>query len=215
MSSSVNAILYSFWHSSCAWRVRIALNLKKIPYEIKSIDLLNNEQNTAEIEKINPMKRVPFLLIDGACLRDSMNILYYLEDTRKNIPLLPADAIGRAYVRELCFIITSAIQPLQNVSVLNRLEENKRLEWAQYCIEYGFNALETLLSEKCGKYCFGDEITLADCCLVPQVANGKRFKMDLKKFPTIMRIVGELEKQPEFIKANAFNQPDTPVDQRI
>lgn len=120
------------------------------------------------------MEQVPALHIDGITLIESLNIMTYLEETRPQRPLLPHDLIKRTKVREICEIIQSGIQPLQNLNVLIHVGEEKKNEWAQHWITRGFKAVEKLLSASAGKYCVGDEITLADCCLIPQVFNARR-----------------------------------------
>ncbi|XP_008195660.1 probable maleylacetoacetate isomerase 2 isoform X1 [Tribolium castaneum] len=207
-------LLYSYWRSSCSWRVRIALNLKEIPYDIKPVSLIKTggEQHTNEFREVNPMEQVPALHIDGVTLVESLSILAYLEETRPQRPLLPHDVVKRAKVREICEVIASGIQPLQNLVVLIHVGEEKKNEWAQHWINRGFRAVEKLLSASAGKYCVGDEITLADCCLIPQVFNARRFHVDLRPFPIILRIDRELENHPAFRAAHPSNQPDCPPE---
>lgn len=202
-SSSSQPVLYSYWRSSCSWRVRIALNLKEIPYDIKAISLIKSggEQHCNEYREVNPMEQVPALQIgkhidmindqmhltrrrmktidcyeisDGHTLVESVAIMHYLEETRPQRPLLPQDVHKRCKVREICEVITSGIQPLQNLIVLIHVGEEKKKEWAQHWITRGFRAIEKLLSTSAGKFCVGDEISMADCCLVPQVFNARR-----------------------------------------
>lgn len=199
--SAFKPILYSYWRSSCSWRVRIALNLKEIPYDIKPISLIKSggEQHCNEYREVNPMEQVPALQIgktrsscslkylikllfhiffllctDGHTLIESVAIMHYLEETRPQRPLLPQDVHKRAKVREIVEIICSGIQPLQNLIVLIHVGEEKKKEWAQHWITRGFRAVEKALSTSAGKYCVGDEISMADCCLVPQVFNARR-----------------------------------------
>ncbi|XP_055534425.1 probable maleylacetoacetate isomerase 2 [Wyeomyia smithii] len=212
---SKDVVLYSFWRSSCTWRVRNALNLKKILYDLKPIDLYKSgggEQFKDEFRQLNPMQQVPALTIDGNTIIESMAILHYLEETRPEIPLLPQDKLQRAKVREICEVITSGIQPFQNSSTFAYIGKEKSLEWAQYWIARGFRAVEQLLAVSAGKYCLGDQITLADCCLVPQVFNARLYKVDLDPYPTIIRIDGELAKHPAFQAAHPYNQVDCPPD---
>ncbi|XP_036144627.1 probable maleylacetoacetate isomerase 2 isoform X2 [Monomorium pharaonis] len=214
MSAMGKPVLYSFWQSSCSWRVRIALHLKEIPYDIKSVSLVKNggEQHSSEFCKINPMERVPALHIDNHTLIESLNILQYLEETRPNRPLMPADPVKRARVREICEVIASGIQPLQNIGVLFYVGEERKLEWAQHWITKGFTAVEKLLSSSAGKYCVDDEITLADCCLMPQIYNARRYHVDLRPFPTILRVARHLEQHPAFIATHPNTQPDCPSE---
>lgn len=199
--SAIKPILYSYWRSSCSWRVRIALNLKEIPYDIKPISLIKSggEQHCNEYREVNPMEQVPalqigeyldcefcisyilinivsnlYMYVDGHTLIESLAIMHYLEETRPQRPLLPQDVHKRAKVREICEIICSGIQPLQNLIVLIHVGEEKKKEWAQHWITRGFRAVEKVLSTSAGKYCVGDEISMADCCLVPQVFNARR-----------------------------------------
>ncbi|XP_067627754.1 probable maleylacetoacetate isomerase 2 [Eurosta solidaginis] len=205
-------ILYSFWSSSCSWRVRITLNLKNIPYEIKPINLLKSggEQHTEEYRMVNPMKVVPTLQIDGRSIIESVAIMHYLDETRPQPPLLPQDVYKRAKVREVVEIICSGIQPLQNLGILKYMGD-KKLDWAQQCINRGFSALEVILSSSAGKFCFGDELTMADCCLLPQVFNARRYKVDMSQYPIISRIETELLKVPAFADAHPNKQPDYPT----
>lgn len=203
-TSTSQPVLYSYWRSSCSWRIRIALNLKEIPYDIKAISLIKSggEQHCNEYREVNPMEQVPalqigntleflvkflykikfifcidlfiFFYLDGHTLVESIAIMHYLEETRPQRPLLPQDVHKRCKVREICEVITSGIQPLQNLIVLIHVGEEKKKEWAQHWITRGFRAIEKLLSTSAGKFCVGDEITMADCCLVPQVFNARR-----------------------------------------
>ncbi|XP_030764867.1 probable maleylacetoacetate isomerase 2 [Sitophilus oryzae] len=169
-SAAGKTVLYSYWRSSCSWRVRIALNLKEIPYEIKPVSLIKagGEQHSNEYREVNPMEQVPALFIDGVTLIESNSIMHYLEETRTHSrPLLPGDIVKRA---------------------------------------------KYFLGSCAGKYCVGDEITLADCCLIPQVFNARRFHVDLRPFPIILRIDRELETHPAFLAAHPSNQPDCPPE---
>lgn len=217
MTTSLSkVILYSYWRSSCSWRVRIALNLKEMPYEIKAVSLIKagGEHHSNDFRELNPMEQVPAIHIDGHTLVESLSIMHYLEETRPNRPLLPLDVIKRAKVREICEVIVSGIQPLQNLSVLIHVGEEKKDEWAKHWINRGFRAVEKLLGASAGKYCVGDEVTLADCCLIPQVFNARRFHVDLRPFPIILRIDRELENHPAFVAAHPNNQPDCPPEAR-
>ncbi|XP_046658360.1 probable maleylacetoacetate isomerase 2 [Homalodisca vitripennis] len=214
MSIGGKAILYSYWRSSCSWRVRIALNLKEIPYDIKPVSLIKagGEQHSNEFRELNPIEQVPVLQIDGNTLIESLSIMYYLEETRPQRPLLPQDVVKRAKVREICEVIASGIQPLQNLFVLIQVGEAKKMEWAQLFINRGFRAVEKLLTSSAGKFCVGDELSIADCCLVPQVFNARRFGVDLRPYPIILRIDRELENHPAFLAAHPSSQPDCPPE---
>ncbi|CAB3375231.1 Hypothetical predicted protein [Cloeon dipterum] len=210
-------VLYSYWRSSCSWRVRIALNLKEIDYDIKAVSLIKNggEQHTAEFREMNPMSQLPAFVVDGNTYTESLAILEYLEATHPDIPLLPEDEHKRTKVRELCQMIASGIQPLQNLAVLNHVGDEKKKEWACHWITRGFNALEKTLETTAGKYCVGDEITMADCCLVPQLYNARRFQLDLEPYPNIVRIDQELENHPAFKAAHPNSQPDCPPEAKL
>eukprot|EP00800_Vazella_pourtalesii_P019433 TRINITY_DN658_c0_g4_i1.p1 TRINITY_DN658_c0_g4~~TRINITY_DN658_c0_g4_i1.p1 ORF type:complete len:162 (-),score=28.64 TRINITY_DN658_c0_g4_i1:62-547(-) len=158
------------------------------------------------------MKEVPTLIIDGHTLTQSLPIIEYLEETRPGYMVLPKNPLVRAKVREISHIISSSIQPIQNLRVLNKIGKDGSAEWGQYWIKNGFDALEIILKGSAGKYCVGDEITMADLCLVPQFFNAGRFKVEMEPYPTICRIVEELEKNESFKAAHPFNQPDCPED---
>ncbi|XP_031213134.1 maleylacetoacetate isomerase isoform X4 [Mastomys coucha] len=169
-------VLYSYFRSSCSWRVRIALALKGIDYETVPINLIKDggQQFSEEFQILNPMKQVPALKIDGITIGQSLAIMEYLEETRPIPRLLPQDPQKRAIVRMISDLIASGIQPLQNLSVLKQVGQENQMPWAQKAITSGFNALEKILQSTAGKYCVGDEVSMADVCLVPQVANAER-----------------------------------------
>ncbi|XP_053143071.1 maleylacetoacetate isomerase isoform X2 [Hemicordylus capensis] len=208
-------ILYSYFRSSCSWRVRIALTLKGIAYEQAPVHLLKDggQQHSSEFQALNPMQQVPALKIDGVTLSQSLAIIEYLEETRPNPRILPQDPKKRAQVRMISDHIVSGIQPLQNLSVLQQMGE-KQQEWAEHCISRGFKAVEQVLQETAGRYCVGDEVTMADLCLVPQVYNAARFKVDLAPYPTIVRINKALLELDAFQISHPCRQPDTPPETR-
>ncbi|KAL5283945.1 GSTZ1.2 family protein [Megaselia abdita] len=206
-------VLYSQWTSSCVWRVRNALHLKGIGYEVKIVDIDNKkDQFSVEFTRLNPMRHVPAFSIGETCLYESIAILNFLEEAYPGTPLLPKDLVQRAKVRAFVDIVASGIQPLQNTKVLLKVKNDKcdEKEWGRYWISLGFEAVERILSSSSGKYCFGDEITLADCVLVPQVLNAKKFNVDFTPFPTICRINENLKEHKAFKLANPINQPDFP-----
>ncbi|XP_001357837.4 probable maleylacetoacetate isomerase 1 [Drosophila pseudoobscura] len=206
-------ILYATWLSSCSWRVRIALTLKQIPYDIQATSLLQVGEHHAYTDKyreVNPMQTVPSLQIDGHSLCDSVAIMHYLEETRPKIPLLPQDVMKRAKVREIVELICSAIQPLQNRLVLEHVGKEKSLVWAQHWIGRGFQGLDRVLAGSAGKYCVGDELSMADVCLVPQVFNARMYKVDLSPYPNIVRLDHELQSLPAFKSSHPHQQPDCP-----
>lgn len=214
-SAAAKPILYGYFRSSCSWRVRIALALKGIAYDQVPVNLLKDggQQLSAEFKAVNPMQQVPALKIDGITLSQSLAIIHYLEDTRPNPRLLPQDPKKRAQVRMISDHIASGIQPLQNLNILKQMGERK-MEWAQKCIASGFQALEQVLQQTAGRYCVGDEVSMADLCLVPQVANAERFNVDLGPYPTITRINKALLELEAFKVSHPSRQPDTPAELR-
>jgi len=206
------AILYNFFRSSASRRVRIALAMKGIDYEYKATHLVKGEQLSDEYKKLNPQSLIPTLLIDGQKLTQSLSILEYLEETRPDPPLLPKDPLKRSQARTVALIISADIQPIQNLRVLKAVGDEKKMEWGKNVIQSGLEALEKVLAETSGKYCVGDSVTIADLCLVPQVYNANRFKVDMSRFPIISRINEELSQLEPFIKSHPSNQPDCPEE---
>ncbi|XP_075386738.1 maleylacetoacetate isomerase isoform X2 [Tenrec ecaudatus] len=209
-------VLYSYFRSSCSWRVRIALALKGIDYETVPINLVKDggQQFSEEFQALNPMKQVPAMKIDGITISQSLAIIEYLEETRPTPRLLPQDPKKRATVRMISELIASGIQPLQNLSLLKQVGQENQLAWAQKAISSGFNALEKTLRSTSGKFCVGDEVSMADLCLVPQVANAERYKVDLTPYPTIGRINKTLLAMEAFHVTHPCRQPDTPAELR-
>eukprot|EP00093_Oithona_nana_P006365 06365.XXX_353453_352701_1 [CDS] Oithona nana genome sequencing. len=209
-------ILYSYWRSSCSWRVRIALELKGIDFDYKPIHLVKNggEQHMNEYQKVNPMGQVPaFDVGDGKIIVQSLAIMEFLEDFYpETYKLLPKEAFERAKVREISETINAGTQPLQNLSVINRYSSDpeQRKTWSQFWISKGLKVVEELLVKSSGNFCVGDQITMADCCLVPQIYNANRFEVDMSHFPNITRIMKSLELEKAFISAHPDSQPDKP-----
>jgi maleylacetoacetate isomerase len=209
--------LIGYFRSSAAFRVRIGLNLKGIAVEHAARHLRKGEQSAPDYVALNPQKLVPALVLDsGVVLTQSLAILEYLEETHPEPPLLPQDAIDRAHVRALALITTADIHPIQNLRVMNYLRdkfdqtEESAFAWSRYWIETGFEAYEATIAKDrgTGAYSHGDAPTLADLCLVPQVFNAARFKVDMARFPTIQRIFTTCMKHPAFDAAQPFKQPD-------
>ncbi|KAL9646497.1 hypothetical protein ABK040_006556 [Willaertia magna] len=214
--SSNDIVLYSYWRSSCSYRVRIALQLKGIEYQYVAVPLLENKQSSEEYTVMNPSQVVPTLIIDGHTLGQSISIMEYLEETRKDkgSPLLPNDFLQRQQVRQIVQIIASDTQPIQNLKVLKKIKqdfnttEEVKAEWAKYWINAGLKAVEKVLEKTSGKYCVGDQVSMADCCLIPQVYNAKRFNVDMSQYPIISRIDEACSSLDVFIKAHPDSQPD-------
>jgi maleylpyruvate isomerase len=216
--------LYTYFRSSAAYRVRIALNLKGVAYEAVPVHLLKNggEHLQADYRAINPSALLPSLQIDdghGApamTLTQSIAILEYLEETHPEVPLLPADALGRARVRALSLMVACDIHPLTNLRVLKYLagplgayEETKK-EWYRHWVREGLAAIEAQLggSPDTGRFCHGEAPTFADCCLVPQVFNARRFDIDLAPYPLISSIDAACAELPAFAAAHPSRQVD-------
>ncbi|KGP62601.1 maleylacetoacetate isomerase [Legionella norrlandica] len=191
-------ILYDYYRSTACYRVRIALNLKKIAYEKTEVHLLNNggEQHSAKYHQINPQELVPSLDINGRILSQSLAILDYLEETYPEIPLLPNDPFIKATLKSLALMVACDMHPMNNLRVLTRLKEQFKasedqvLDWYHHWLKAGFDAFEERLTllEREKPVCFGDEISLADVCLIPQVYNAKRFHFDMANYPIINKI---------------------------
>eukprot|EP01126_Amoeba_proteus_P043506 TRINITY_DN477_c0_g1_i4.p1 TRINITY_DN477_c0_g1~~TRINITY_DN477_c0_g1_i4.p1 ORF type:complete len:214 (-),score=32.04 TRINITY_DN477_c0_g1_i4:76-717(-) len=203
-------VLYSYWRSSCSYRVRIALGLKGLSYEYKAIHLVKGEQNSPEFSVLSPNQTVPVLLVDGKPLYQSLAIMEWLDQAYPEIPLIPRDPWDAAKVRALAYIIACDIQPLQNLRVLkqNTSDGPSMAAYGRKVNEDGLTRFEQAIAVTAGRYCFGDEISLADICLVPQLYNARRFQVDLDRFPTILRVSKELELQEAFKNAHPSQQPD-------
>lgn len=212
--------LYSYWRSSAAYRVRIGLNIKGLRYETVPVHLVREggEQHSAAYRATNPQRLVPALQHGDRTLTQSMAILEYLDETWPGAPLLPAAARERARVRALAQAIACDVHPLNNLRVLQYLERTcgmpqvERDEWVRHWIVEGFEAVEAMLDGHVatGAFCEGDAPTLADCCLVPQVYNARRFGVDIARFPTIARIEAACLALPTFDAARPERQPDCP-----
>ena len=211
-------VLYGYFRSSAAFRTRIALNLKGIAAGQRFVHLLKGggEQHGTDYQSLNPQGLVPTFVHDGHAIGQSLAIIEYLDEIKPEPPLLPQDALGRARVRRLAYMIACDIHPLNNLRVLlflkNKygLEEPVRAEWQRHWIANGFAALEALLANapETGAYCHGDAPTLADICLVPQMANARRVELDLAPYPTLTSIETHALAQPAFEAALPTNQPD-------
>ena len=204
--------LYDYFRSSASYRVRIALNLKGVAYERREVHLVQDggQHLTAAYRAVNPQARVPSLEVeDGAILTQSPAILEWIEETWALPPLLPRDPIARAHVRAVASIVCCDIHPLNNLSTLGRLrsqfgaDDEAVNDWYAHWVTEGFKAIEALIEG--GAYCFGTSPTLADVVLMPQIYNGRRFKVPLDAFPKILGVEAHCAALPAFAKAH----PDT------
>lgn len=210
--------LYSFWRSSAAYRVRIALGLKELSYEVEPVHLLKDggKQHTPEFNELNPQEFVPVLIHGNRVLRQSMAIMEYLDDVWSDNPLLPPVARDAQRARAIAQMIACDIHPLNNLRVMQYLESQfkadqaQKDQWMKHWITAGFDAVEKVLAgnPSTGSFCEGDIPTMADCCLVPQVYNAERFKVSMKPYPTIQRINKECLELEAFKQAHPSTQPD-------
>lgn len=208
--------LYSYFRSSAAYRVRIALNLKGLAYDTVPVHLVKDggHNRRPEFRAVNPQMRVPVLIApSGAVLIQSLAIIEYLDETHPEPPLLPADPIARAWARALAEIVACDIHPLNNTAALRYLKHELHQDqaamdaWYHHWVGSGFEALEALV--KPGPYACGSAVTVADLCLVPQVSNARRLKVPLDKFPNIVAVDAACLALPAFDRARPENQPDT------
>ncbi len=208
--------LYTMFRSSAAFRVRIALNVKGLPYTPIATALIKNEHRTPEYLAINPQGLIPALDLGGTVLSQSLAIVEYLEETHPEPPLLPHDPLARAHVRSMALAVACDIHPLNNLRVLNYLKQDLQQDeaavnaWYRHWIAVGFGALETQAREfsSAQRHLFGDSVSLADVCLVPQMFNARRFKVDLAPYPRLVAISAHLESLPAFAAARPEAQPD-------
>ena len=207
--------LYTYFRSSAAYRVRIALNLKGLPYEMVPIHLTKDggQQRKPEFVALNPQMRVPALaLSSGDVITQSLAIIEYLDDIHPEPPLLPADALERAHVRAIAQTVACDIHPLNNLIVLQYLKRTLKHEqpeidaWYHHWVIEGFKAIEAMIAP--APYACGAQVTLADLCLVPQVFNARRLKVALDAFPKIVAVDAACLKLAAFDKARPENQPD-------
>lgn len=217
--------LYSYYRSSCAYRARLALHFKGIPFEYIPVHLVRDggEQHKPEYKALNPQALVPTLIDGDFILTQSMAIMEYLEEKFPAPALLPQDTAQRAYVRQISLVNVADIHPINNLKVLNHLTgdfgvtQAQKLDWYQKWIRQGFDALEVLISRSPfykGSFVCGDAPTMADMCLVPQIYNARRYEMDVSAWPVISAVDAACAELPAFVASCPENQPDTPDDQR-
>lgn len=207
--------LYNYFRSSTSYRVRIALALKGLPYEYVAVNLLSGAQRQADYQGMNPEGLVPLLVLDdGRRLSQSMAIMEYLDEAHSAPPLMPGDALGRARVRALAQIIACEIHPLDNLRVLKYLVHELGVShaakdtWYRHWVRQGLLAYEARLAEQPAPFSHGDEPTLADCCLIPQIYNAQRMACDLSGLPHVMRVFDACTALPAFAQAHPSACPD-------
>jgi maleylpyruvate isomerase len=208
--------LHSYFRSSAAYRVRIAFNLKGLSYEYLAVHLVKGEQRADSYRAINPQALVPLLTDDGEKISQSMAIIEYLDEKVPHPPLLPATPEGRARVRSIAQAIACDIHPLNNLRVLKYLvgplgvSEDAKNAWYRHWVEVGLSALETELAadKRAGTFCHGEAPTLADICLIPQLANARRSSIAIDPYPTLARIEAHCLALDAFARAAPDRQPD-------
>lgn len=214
-AANVGRVLYGYFRSSAAYRVRIALNLKGLAYRQAPVSLLKAEQRSADFLALNPQGLVPALLDGDVLLTQSLAICEYLDEAYPDtVALMPAEPVLRARVRALAQAIACDIHPVNNLRILNYLkteldqDEAARHAWYRHWVNEGFAALEVQLAAESGPYCFGERVTLADVCLLPQVFNAQRFEVDMAAYPRLAAIAAALATLPAFADAHPARQPD-------
>jgi len=207
--------LYSFFRSSAAFRVRIALNLKGVDYETVAVNLPRGLHREAGFLATNPQGTIPVLDDGGTVLWQSLAIIEYLDSQYAEPQLIPTEPVARARVQALAQLIACEIHPLNNLRVLRYLRGELKLDdaavaaWYRHWIAEGFSGLEALVAQwSGGRYCFGTAVSIADVCLVPQIYNARRFDCDLTPYPTLVRVADGLRAEPEFARAAPEQQPD-------
>ena len=208
--------LYSYYRSSAAYRVRIVLELKRLDWESIPVDLLNSEQKGDPYRGINPQGLVPVISTGDFFLNQSLAIIEWLDETYPESKLLPLEAVSRAQVRAIAYQVAMEMHPLNNLRVLDYLkhdlgvDEAEKMRWYRHWIAQGFGALEQTLAQlgSNGQFCFGDRVTLADVCLIPQVYNARRFECDLADYPLIRSVWEHCSTIKAFEQAAPESQAD-------
>lgn len=201
-------VLYDYFRSSAAYRVRIALNLKGIGYESVPLNLLEGGQKGPEYRALNPQGLVPALEIDGQTLLQSLAIIEFLDSTRPEPPLIPTDPGEAAHVRALALVVACDVHPLNNLRVLKYLSgplgrpQEERDAWYRHWVSEGLAAMEAMAAPRAGRFLFGESPTLADLCLVPQMFNARRFEVPLDDYPTLVRADSEATRLEAFAAAH-------------
>jgi maleylacetoacetate isomerase len=209
--------LYTYFRSSAAFRVRIALNLKGLDWQPEVVWLTKDEHRGDEYRALNPQALVPTLVDGETVLNQSLAIIEYLDETRPERPLLPAEPAARARVRSLSLLVASEIHPLNNLRVLRHLEHGLGLDqerigdWYRHWCDEGLAAFERQLADgRAGRYCHGDTVTMADVCLVPQIFNARRFRTQVERYPRTMEIFDACMKLEAFRRAEPSAQAEAP-----
>ncbi|MBX5158820.1 maleylacetoacetate isomerase [Rhizobium sp. NZLR8] len=200
-------VLYDYWRSSASYRVRIALNLLEIDYRTVPINLLEGAHRKPDYLTLNPQGLVPTLVIDGQVLTQSLAIIEYLAELRPEYGLLPSDSADRQHVRALAYAVAMDIHPICNMHVVTHLltmtdKADAREEWMKHFIADGLRKLEAMIGEVDGAFSFGDRLTMADFCLIPQVYNARRWGVDVTNFKRIVDIDARCAELPAFQAAH-------------
>ena len=201
---------YHYWRSSCSWRVRWALALKKVPHQSVHINLLRGEHTTKDYLQLNPSGYVPCLVINDKPYGESLAMLEWLEEAYPQNPLLPNDPLGRMTVRQLSLIVVAGTQPMQNLEAQKFFSDDadERAAYARHWIARGMDSLEKMVALNGGKYAFGDSLTIADLCLVPQAYNAMRFGMLLSGYPATEQVYNRCRELTECNSSAPEKQPE-------
>ena len=210
--------LHGYWRSSATYRVRCALELKAIPYTVAAVSLVadGGQHNAEAYRALNPLAEVPTLTIDGVPIAQSVAILELLEELHPQVPLLPSAPLDRARVRQMVEAVNSGVHPIQNLKVQKYMAAHYGHDtaaneaWCRHWITRGFEGLEVLVGRWCGRHAFGDAPTLADCLIVPQIYNARRYHVDMAAFPRLQSVWDAAQGLSPFQRAAPETQPDAP-----